>query len=67
MSDNSFVVGDVVQLKSGGPKMTISGLFSEAEKAIYQLDCVCSWFVTNTSELSQDGFVFDELEYADKD
>ena len=32
-----FEIGNVVQLKSGGPKMTIHGLVSDG-------DVICQWF-----------------------
>ena len=32
-----FEIGDVVQLRSGGPKMTVHGLVSDG-------DVVCQWF-----------------------
>ena len=34
------MVGDVVQLKSGGPKMTVDGLSDEAGR----VQANCSWF-----------------------
>ncbi len=37
---SEFKEGMVVQLKSGGPKMTVVGLSPEYEKSI-----VCEWFV----------------------
>ena len=35
-----FLEGDVVQLRSGGPKMTVDGLHDQAG----QLQAKCSWF-----------------------
>ncbi len=35
---DTFKVGQVVQLKSGGPKMTVSG-FSNIDESVY-----CTWF-----------------------
>jgi uncharacterized protein YodC (DUF2158 family) len=35
-----FEIGDVVQLRSGGPKLTIHGLVSDG-------DVVCQWFEGN--------------------
>ena len=35
-----FEIGDVVQLRSGGPKMTVHGLVSDG-------DVVCQWFEGN--------------------
>ena len=37
-----FKKGDVVQLKSGGPEMTISGTSRHSEKAY-----LCVWFINN--------------------
>ena len=37
-SDNQFKPGDLVQLKSGGPKMTIDA------RAFNKRDWVCVWF-----------------------
>lgn len=37
MSEHEFKVGDVVQLKSGGPKMTIMQVYDEEM-------CQCTWF-----------------------
>ena len=36
----SFMEGDVVQLKSGGPKMTVDALRDQTG----QLQAMCSWF-----------------------
>ena len=38
-------VGDVVQLKSGGPIMTVSSMFIYTGVTF----CLCSWFVGNQS------------------
>jgi uncharacterized protein YodC (DUF2158 family) len=35
-----FAIGDVVQLRSGGPKMTVHGVVSDG-------DVVCQWFEGN--------------------
>ena len=35
-----FEIGDVVQLRSGGPRMTVQGLVSDG-------DVVCQWFEGN--------------------
>ena len=39
---NEFKVGDVVMLKSGGPKMTISSIDSNTSKIR------CVWFITSS-------------------
>ena len=38
MADSEFVVGDVVQLKSGGPAMTYEGQDMAGQ-------AICTWFV----------------------
>ncbi|MGG4604257.1 YodC family protein [Paenalcaligenes sp. Me131] len=45
--DNSFVVGDIVKLKSGGPEMTVK-IVSE-EHQIY----TCQWFAGKKLEQGQ--------------
>ena len=42
MSDLKFKPGDVVQLKSGGPKMTVSNIDSESGSGT---TAWCQWFV----------------------
>ena len=39
MSEQEFRVGDVVQLKSGGPNMTIIQLYERRKDM-----CQCAWF-----------------------
>lgn len=34
-----LAIGDIVQLKSGGPKMTVSGFYPNSA-----LNVVCTWF-----------------------
>lgn len=55
---NRFKVGDMVVLKSGGPKMTIQeiGEISNTEKA------TCFWFEGNN--LKKDYFSLESLEFA---
>ena len=48
---NELKVGDIVQLKSGGPKMTIQGINKESVE--------CSWFVNK--EHKSDFFNYDTL------
>lgn len=45
-----FKIGDVVQLKSGGPKMTVSG------EGLMPGSVICQWFVTNPYELKESTF-----------
>jgi uncharacterized protein YodC (DUF2158 family) len=42
-----FEIGDVVQLRSGGPKMTVHSLVSDG-------DVVCQWFESN--EVHEENF-----------
>lgn len=47
MSSKIFNIGDVVELKSGGPKMTVNDVtqkFVDA-KPVDGYDCKCTWFV----------------------
>lgn len=50
-----FLLGDVVRLKSGGPKMTISGIHPDNHRRPYG----CAYFVNN--ELHQSMFSEREL------
>jgi uncharacterized protein YodC (DUF2158 family) len=50
-----FRAGDLVQLKSGGPKMTVD--FYREELDVY----ICSWF-DHKHERKQDSFAPDTLE-----
>lgn len=47
-----FEIGDVVQLRSGGPKMTVHGLVSDG-------DVVCQWFEGN--EVHEESFLKEAL------
>ena len=49
-----FKVGDVVRLKSGGPKMTVDYFDSDTERAL------CVWF--KDGERKQDHFLPETLE-----
>ena len=46
MSENSFKVGDVVRLKSGGPLMTV-------QQATYADNIMCTWFGENNKRMSE--------------
>jgi uncharacterized protein YodC (DUF2158 family) len=48
-----FEIGDVVKLRSGGPKMTVHGLVSDG-------DVVCQWFEGN--EVHEENFPKDALQ-----
>jgi uncharacterized protein YodC (DUF2158 family) len=46
MADQPFKVGDVVQLKSGGPKMTVTDVSLATDKKDAVVTCI--WFPTTT-------------------
>ena len=48
-----FEIGDVVQLRSGGPKMTVHSLVSDC-------DAVCQWFEGN--EVHEESFPREALQ-----
>jgi len=54
MADEAFKVGDVVMLKSGGPKMTVS--FVSDESGLIE----CTWF-DKSGERKHDEFSPDTL------
>jgi uncharacterized protein YodC (DUF2158 family) len=54
-SNNTFAVGDIVKLKSGGPEMTVKVLPSEHTKQY-----ICQWFAGK--KLEQGTFPADSLE-----
>lgn len=47
-----FVVGDIVMLKSGGPKMTIEGIGNYLMSGGYKNGAKCSWFIDKKLERS---------------
>jgi uncharacterized protein YodC (DUF2158 family) len=60
MSDSKFKVGDVVELKSGGPRMTVQSVEEDGTTR-------CLWFVAN--ELKSGSFpqgVLDESGHRDR-
>ena len=61
MSENKFIIGDVVKLKSGSPKMTVSQILDEADVGDVA-ECSTVWFADNV--IHRDVFFFDELEFA---
>lgn len=63
MSNNEFKIGDVVVLKSGGPKMTVSMILNEDEKEEYTGDCLCCWFTPDHMQFLNEVFYFAELTY----
>lgn len=68
-----FKQGDTVQLKSGGPKMTVMRIFGEGEatvgdefaklKGAKKGDVICKWFVG--TEPKDDVFPVDALKKAE--
>ena len=54
--NDEIKVGDVVRLKSGGPKMTVSTV----DKAQYEerLSAWCDWFVQDKSPWKKENGVF---------
>ena len=46
MANDQLRVGDVVKLKSGGPKMTVTQVITQKG----QPTCVCQWFAEGSNE-----------------
>lgn len=61
MSEHGFVEGDVVQLKSGGPQMTIKGI-GEYGVVPHGDNALCEWFVGK--KLIEHVFEFHAIEKA---
>jgi uncharacterized protein YodC (DUF2158 family) len=61
---NKFKVGDLVQLKSGGPVMTIDGMYptDPGTKADYY---TCKWF--SGKKVESESFDEDSLIFPEKD
>jgi len=57
----AFMSGDAVQLKSGGPKMTVSGLTGRHRPGYYD----CKWFAG--SKLNEGSFAEEELQLYKED
>lgn len=53
-----FKIGDVVQLKSGGPKMTISIIDHEAMDDEGPLHAWCDWFTQDKAPWKKENGVF---------
>jgi uncharacterized protein YodC (DUF2158 family) len=47
MANETFKAGDVVQLKSGSPKMTIEYIYNDGR-------CFCSWYDSYTHTLHRE-------------
>lgn len=54
---NTFNTGDIVMLKSGGPRMTVEGPSGTS--------LVCSWFDHKTKNLKRETFLEDTLKKID--
>lgn len=53
MAENEFEIGSVVELNSGGPRMTISEISNQDDGAIM---VTCDWFDKNLNKMRE---VFD--------
>lgn len=53
---DEFKVGDVVQLKSGGPRMTVSQISATGTRA--DLHAWCDWFIQDKAPWKKDNGVF---------
>ncbi len=72
MAEYKFKIGDVVQLKSGGPEMTVYGIIGEtnlkeaievAAKSFYPEGSVlCQWFAGDGITLIKNHFIADTLQ-----
>lgn len=51
MADQEFKPGDVVRLKSGGPKMTIAFKYVNDDN-----NYMCTWWVETTSQFGEKSF-----------
>lgn len=56
MSDGDFKNGDIVQLKSGGPKMTIISIGEYT--SLGGTGANCSWFIQDKAPWKKDSDVF---------
>lgn len=59
MSEHGFSEGDIVQLKSGGPRMTIKGIGKYGMVAKKD-NALCEWF--DGKQRKEDVFEFHSLE-----
>ncbi len=62
MPEKELKVGDVVRLKSGGPRMTVYEIEDE-EDMNYMI--YCRWFLENKHQPETAGFEADALEHAE--
>ena len=63
MSNTVFDIGDVVHLKSGGPKMTITSILSEEEQERIGGKYTTAWF-NKKNNLKRSFFDEYEIEFA---
>jgi len=64
MPQEKFKAGQIVRLKSGGPKMTVQG-YVHLGMDVYIDDVRCKWFVGNADKVGD--FHEDSLELDDDD
>lgn len=55
--EQQFQPGDIVQLKSGGPKMTVRSIQKENGQTVIE----CSWFPSATAEQSRTDIFYDKM------
>lgn len=65
MAQNSFKIGDVVRLKSDGPRMTVAGFDIALDGSEIKSRVRCQWF--KNDELKFGTFNADALEIDDSD
>lgn len=57
MAGDQLKVGDVIKLKSGGPKMTVTRLITQKGEPT----CVCQWFAEGSNKNEAAAFPIDAL------
>lgn len=60
MSEDKLERGDVVQLKSGGPRMTIARIFQDGRGTL----ATCNWMTQGAVEQKMEAdFIYETLKY----